>query len=591
MTVDRKEKVAALLEAATYRPILGSTIVGLSLLTALLEGIGVGFLLPIITFAQSSSVTDADGSVRPFAQVYEFVGIPLTLETLVAGVAIVMMFRFGVSFLVSWLRAILNIGYQRTLRQRLFEALAFAPIDYIDQAGSDELLNSLLTEANRAGNIVSGVFDFFETTLRGLIYLGIAAILSPVMTVVAIVGLGTSTLFVRFVLEPAYTVGDDIADANERLQTISQTGLQGMRDVRLFNMRDELLGQMRDALGEFFDAGVKLKRNKAALSSLNRLTNALVLFGLIYVGIQFTSLSLGEMGVFLFAMFRLAPTVTQINNMVYSIDGQLPHLVRVHSRLQEIESGPQPATNGARAIDSVDRVEFEDISFSYGDSEQVLRGLSFAVERGEHVAFVGQSGAGKSTIVSLLSRLQTPDSGDIYADSTLIDEFDVEQWRERIAVVRQDPYVFDGTLRENLTVGNRDATTEEIERACAVAQVTEFLSELPQGYETDLGEDGVRLSGGQKQRVAIARALLKDADVLILDEATSDLDSNIERDVHTGLAEMDSEYAIVSIAHRLSPVSDADRIYTLVAGSVSEIGTHEELLEKDGMYADLYATQ
>jgi subfamily B ATP-binding cassette protein MsbA len=179
----------------------------------------------------------------------------------------------------------------------------------------------------------------------------------------------------------------------------------------------------------------------------------------------------------------------------------------------------------------------------------------------------------------------------VLADGTPIDEFDIDEWRGRVSLVRQDPYIFNDTLRYNVAVADRSASIEAIEHVCEIAHVTEFLDELPDGYDTILGDDGVRLSGGQKQRVALARALLKDADVLLLDEATSDLDSNIERSVQTAIESMDRDYALVTIAHRLSTVKNADRIYTVENGRITDVGHHDELLDDGGLYAELYATQ
>jgi subfamily B ATP-binding cassette protein MsbA len=213
------------------------------------------------------------------------------------------------------------------------------------------------------------------------------------------------------------------------------------------------------------------------------------------------------------------------------------------------------------------------------------------VQKEEFVAFVGQSGAGKSTIVSLLARMYDPDDGEIRADGVPIDEYEIEAWRERIAVVRQQPFIFTDTLENNVTIGNRDATRRDVERVCKIAKVNEFVDDLPNGYESQLGDDGVRLSGGQRQRVALARALLKDADFLVLDEATSDLDSNLEKEVQAAIESMDREYGIIAIAHRLSTVKNADRIYTVDNGEIIESGTHQELLEEEGDYAELYTIQ
>jgi subfamily B ATP-binding cassette protein MsbA len=205
--------------------------------------------------------------------------------------------------------------------------------------------------------------------------------------------------------------------------------------------------------------------------------------------------------------------------------------------------------------------------------------------------FVGQSGAGKSTIVSLIARMYDPDQGEICADGVPIDQYNIKQWRERIAVVRQQPFIFTDTLENNITIGNRDATRRDVKRVCEIAKVDEFVDDLPNGYDSQLGDDGIRLSGGQRQRVALARALLKDADFLVLDEATSDLDSNLEKEVQAAIESMDREYGIIAIAHRLSTVKNADQIYTVQKGKIIESGTHPELLAEEGDYADLYTIQ
>jgi subfamily B ATP-binding cassette protein MsbA len=168
---------------------------------------------------------------------------------------------------------------------------------------------------------------------------------------------------------------------------------------------------------------------------------------------------------------------------------------------------------------------------------------------------------------------------------------DIESWREQLAVVRQQPFIFSDTLRYNLTIANREATQSDLDRVCKIAKVDEFFDDLPDRYETQLGEDGVRLSGGQKQRVALARALLADADILILDEATSDLDTNLESQVQSAIEQMDDDYIIITIAHRLSTIKNANRIYAVEDGHITETGKHQELIMADGKYAELYAVQ
>jgi len=266
-------------------------------------------------------------------------------------------------------------------------------------------------------------------------------------------------------------------------------------------------------------------------------------------------------------------------------------LVRTIDFVEDLEVRQEPRKGEVEAPNEVTHVEFDDVHFSYDGEEKVLRGIDFNVKKGDFIGFVGQSGAGKSTIVSLLARMYEVNDGEIRANDVPISEMDIEGWRDRISVVRQSPFVFNNTLRYNLTIGNRDVSDAELDRVCEIAKIDEFMDDLPEGYETMLGDEGVRLSGGQKQRVALARALLEDADLLILDEATSDLDSNLEKQVQVAIEEMDRDYAIVTIAHRLSTVKNADRIYTVEEGTVTETGTHGELVEQNGKYAELYGIQ
>jgi len=271
------------------------------------------------------------------------------------------------------------------------------------------------------------------------------------------------------------------------------------------------------------------------------------------------------------------------------MEGNLSHLVRTQEFVEDLDGRRE--SDGEAIPGRVSQIEFDEVRFSYTDDEQVLNGISFSVERGEFIAFVGQSGAGKSTIVSLLARFYDPDTGSITADGRPIEAYDLRAWRDRIAVVRQQPFIFNDTLKGNITIGNREATQAAVERVCAIAKVDEFVDDLPNRYESQLGDDGVRLSGGQRQRVALARALLTDADFLVLDEATSDLDSNLEEQVQTSIEEMDRDYGILAIAHRLSTVQNADRIYTVHQGQIMETGQHDDLVANNGIYAELYGIQ
>jgi subfamily B ATP-binding cassette protein MsbA len=487
---------------------------------------------------------------------------------------------------------VLVVDYTRNLQTRAFDNALDARIEYFDREGSDDILNAIVTQAEYAGRVIQRVVNFFEQGLLSLMYLAIALVLAPLLTVFAIGFLGAFSLIFRYALESGYDIGDRVADANERVQQAAQAGTQGIRDTKLFGLKAELFSDFQDSVDQFAEASIKQKRNQTAIQNFYNLLTAVSVFLLIYLAIAFAEMSLGALGVFLFAMFRLGPKASTLNSKLYQIENDLPHLVRTQQFIDELDRSQEPDVNTEPVPEEVRTVTFDDVHFLYqGQDDNALSGISLEFDKGEFIGFVGTSGAGKSTIVSLLARLYEPDSGEIRANGHRIHEMDIDEWRDRIAVVRQDPFIFNDTLRYNLTIGNRDVSDTELDEVTRIAKVDEFFDELPDGYDTQLGDQGVRLSGGQRQRVALARALLKDADVLVLDEATSDLDSSLEKEVQESIENLERDYAMVGIAHRLSTVKNADRIYSIDAGEIIESGRHEELIAENGQYAELYAIQ
>jgi subfamily B ATP-binding cassette protein MsbA len=592
--ITRSEQLRALRRVARFRPRFTAAIIVAGVFAAGLEAVGLSFILPIVEIVQAPGdpAANADGIVLAFVTIYQILGIPFTLGTVVVGVSVVLTIRWTSTFLVRWLRGVLVVEYTRDLQTRAFNSALDAKIEYFDQQGSDDILNAIVTQAEYAGRVIQRVVNVFEQGLLSLMYLGIAFVLAPFLTVFAIAFLGGFSVFFRYVLESGYDIGDRVADANERVQRTAQAGTQGIRDTKIFGLKPELFEDFLAAVDQFAKSSIKQKRNQTAIQNFYNLLTAISVFLLIYLAIAFAEMSLGSLGVFLFAMFRLGPKVSNLNSTLYKIENGLPHLVRTQQFIDELDRNREPETDIETVPKEVETVTIDDVHFSYqGQDEKALSGISVELEKGEFIGFVGQSGAGKSTIVSLLARLYEPDSGNIYANANPIHEMPIDEWRARIAIVRQDPFIFNDTLRYNLTIGNRDVSVEELDKVTRIAKVDEFFDELPDGYETQLGDQGVRLSGGQRQRVSLARALLKEADVLVLDEATSDLDSTLEKQVQESIENLDRDYAMIGIAHRLSTVRNADRIHTVESGEIAEMGRHSELIEKNGQYAELYGVQ
>ncbi len=590
--ISRKQKIGALLDVVRYNPKFAGLIILLGIIAAGFEGIGLSFILPVIEIVQlDDPVAEADGLMEYFVIVYQTLGIPFTLGYVVVGVSIVMTIRYTTSFFVGWLRSALQTYYIRDIQKRTFENALNAEVSYFDEEGSDDMLNAIITETQYGGKVINYVIKFVEQSFFAIIYLLIALIISPLLTLIAVVILGGLTIFLRRIIEPGYELGEVVAETNEQRQEAAQAGTQGIRDIRLFGLVDEVYNDFTTAVDRYTKYKVKLYRNEEALNNFYNLGVAVSVFVLIYFALTLANLSVGALGIFLFAMYQVGPKVSRLNSYYYKIENNLPHLVRTQQFVSKLEARAEESESTRELPSSIEHIEFDDVWFSYDGDEQVLRGIDFEVEKGEFIAFVGQSGAGKSTIVSLLTRLYDHDRGSIQADGIPISEVALNEWRDRIAVVRQSPFIFNDTLRYNLTIGNREATQKEIDQVVEIARVDEFMNELPGGYDTRLGDEGVRLSGGQKQRVSLARALLEDADLLVLDEATSDLDSNLEKEVQAAIEAMDRDYGMIAIAHRLSTVQNADRIYTVDDGEIVESGRHAELVDNGGQYAKLHDVQ
>ncbi|OYR46146.1 ABC transporter ATP-binding protein [Halorubrum sp. Hd13] len=586
-----REKLHGLYLIASYRPRFTAAIVGFGVLTALLEGVGVTLIVPLIEVAQSSGAPPDGGIAGLFARIYQLLGLPFTVGSIVLGVGIVLTVRYLFTFLSEWARVHLRTHYVSDLQTRGFENTLDARIAYFDREGSDDILNAIVTQAQKAGEAIEAFVRVFQRSMLILMYLAIALYLAPLLTILSAGFVGLLTFGLRNTIESAYTIGDRVADANEKIQQAVQAGTQGIREVKTLGYDSELRGDFSEAMNQYVGSSIRVKRNEALIGNAYNLSIALLIFGLIYAAFVFTSMSFGVLGAFLFVMFKLGPAVSGTNKRFYQLEGMLPHLVRTEEFIQNLRRNPEIEGGDEPVPADPSPVEFRDVSFSYEGTEDVLSDVSFQIDSGEFIAFVGESGAGKSTIASLLVRLYEPDSGQILAGGRPVSAYDIDEWRSRVAYVRQNPFIFNTTLEGNLRIANPHASRRELERVCEIAQVTEFVDDLPNGYETELGDDGVRLSGGQRQRVALARALLEDADVLVLDEATSDLDTNIEARVQAGIESMDRDFMTLAIAHRLSTISDADRIYTVQAGKIVERGEHESLIEEEGQYAELYSAQ
>lgn len=368
----------------------------------------------------------------------------------------------------------------------------------------------------------------------------------------------------------------------------------GIKIIKAFNLQNVIFAKFTQNIEEAFHLSMRMIRNTNWLGPAMHLVTALGVAGVLYYGLHLITtgqITSGTFVAFLAALIMLYTPIKSIGNNYVALQSALLALERIYKILDTTSYETNDGTGTKVLKDIKKEIKFNDVCFSYDGQREVLHKVSLTVPVGSKVALVGNSGGGKSTVTALIPRLYEIDSGSITIDGTDIKEFTISSLREQIAMVFQDNFLFDGTVRENLLYGKENATDAEIEFAIKSAYLDEFVKKLPQGLDTMIGERGLLLSGGQKQRLAIARAILKNAPVVILDEATSALDNKSEKVVQQALDKLMEGRTTIVIAHRLSTIMDSDKILVINDGHVVEEGSHSELLAKNGPYSVLYNSQ
>ena len=368
----------------------------------------------------------------------------------------------------------------------------------------------------------------------------------------------------------------------------------GNRIISSYNLYGYQLNRFKETLRSVFKLGVKVVQRTGLMSPLMHFIVSLGIAAVIWTGsylIISGQISAGNFVSFITALIMLYNPIKAIGNNFSNV--QLAFMAM--ERVFELMDGQPQIKNSEDAVkleEVKDAIVYKNVGFEYAKDKPVLKDVNLRINIGETVAFVGNSGGGKTTLVNLLPRFYDVRSGAIYIDDKNIKYYDLESLRDKIAVVFQDNFLFGGTIRDNILLGKKDAAKEEIDVAIKNACLDEFVSSLEKGLDTEIGERGVLLSGGQKQRIAIARAFIKNAPIVVLDEATSALDNKSEAVVQQAIDNLMKDRTVLIIAHRLSTVRNADKIVVVNYGEIAETGTHEELLNKEnGVYSSLYKSQ
>ncbi len=514
---------------------------------------------------------------------------------------IAMVVLFAVSGVLNYLMGILAAKLSQrtvcTLRGDLFEKISRLPISYTDTHRHGDIMSRMTNDAENISNAVSqSVTSLFSALLTLVGAFVMMLILSPLMTLVAVVTIPLSVLvstglakFMRKYFVRQQKLLGQMNGTVEEMVTSYQT-------VMAFGKEQKAIGTFTDVSGQFRDCAVKARVWGSIMGPImNFLGNlqyvliaatggALILFG------GAGTVSIGNIQSMLSYSKKFTHPINQIANQYAAILTALAGAERIFEMLDspdEIDAGQAALT----AADIKGDIAFEDLHFGYVPGEPVLKGFDLSVRRGEKIAVVGATGSGKTTVVNLLTRFYEPDGGRITVDGVDIADIRKHELRRAIAIVLQDTVLFRDTIRANIKYGAANATDEQMRQAAALARAADFIDRLPEGYDTVLSEGGGNLSQGQRQLLSIARAVLADPKILILDEATSSVDTRTEMQIQQAMVALMRNRTSLIIAHRLSTIRDADRIVVLKNGVIAEIGDHDALLRQNGAYAELYRNQ
>ncbi len=504
-------------------------------------------------------------------------------------------FQGGLNYLATYMNDWVGGKVTNDLKISLYTKLMRQAPGFFEKQTSGKILKAYNNDAEKScagllSNLKTVISRFFSSiSLVGVLFYNSwqLAIIAVIVLTCAMVPL----LKIKSTIKGIYNRSEG---ENAKVLTTYNEAFSGNKVISGYNLYDLKQKQFKKLVNTVFGLKMKITQHVSWLSPLMHIIVSIGIALVIGLGSYFIvrgQLSAGQFVSFITALIMLYTPIKGLGNNAKSMSTCLCAMERVVSKLEKIPAIKDK--DGAIDFpDFKDKIEFKDIKFSYVKGKRVLNGISLEVKKGETIAFVGNSGGGKSTIVNLLPRFYNVKNGDLTFDGISVNDIKVDSLRQNIAVVFQDNFLFEGTIRENILLGNLKASEEQVLKAVKESYLEEFVNSLEKGLDTQIGERGMLLSGGQKQRIGIARAFLKNAPILVLDEATSALDNQSEYIVQQAIENLMKDRTVFVIAHRLSTIQNADRIAVINHGNLTELGTHEELMNiPNGEYKRLYEMQ
>ena len=517
-----------------------------------------------------------------------------TLFRICIGILIIFFIKNMAYYLNLYMTSIIEQSVVRDIRNELFESIANLSLDYFNKSRVGTLISRLTNDVEIVNVAIAATFlNLIKDPLLLFLYLFIALVISWKLTIISLL-VSLSTVFIlnrigKLLKKQSIRSQEKMAGI---ISTIQET-ISGMRVVKAFATEEYETDKFKKESSDYHSTMSRVMVFRKLSSPISEMLGILAITIVLWFGgkqvIVDGSIQPNEFIVYLFALFSMMQPLKAIGGHYTRIQEGLAAGERIFSVMDTVPM----VTNkeNAIAVDKLhERIEFKDVSFDYGEGV-ILKNINLTLKSGEVIALVGPSGSGKSSLASLIPRFYDPSRGEILFDGKNLKELDLKSLRRLTGYVTQEVILFNNTIRSNIAYGRPDVEDEEIIKSAKMANAHDFISDFPNGYDTEIGDRGTRLSGGQQQRTSIARAILNNPPILIFDEATSSLDADSEKKVQEAIEQLMKNRTVIVIAHRLSTIQNADKIIVLENGAIVETGTHEELLKKEGLFSKLYNIQ
>jgi ATP-binding cassette subfamily C protein len=545
----------------------------------LTEGVSLLLLLPLLHLVGINDPAATSTVTEWFQTMFRLVGVSPTLGSVLIAFVGLAASRAALLRAQAWVNASLRENVTSSLRVRLYSAIALADWSFLIARRPSELVNVVANEVSRVGSAGFQVLNLAGGVAVSLVYFGTAFHFSPAMTLLALASVALLAWSARGRLRQARALGARAAKIRKMLHISITEHLGSIKTARSYGVAQQHVGTLTRLSRELRDVNLEAVADESRLQQHLELGSTTLLAGIVYVSFELLDITAAQLLVLLFVFARLIPRSITIYRQLQGLAGVSPVLDSVARLERECIDAAEIASLEREDVSLVSGVRFEDVSFSYPcHGSPAVLDLDLDIPAGLTTAIVGPSGAGKSTVADLLVGLLSPTRGRILSDGLPLGARRLAAWRRHIGYVAQDTFLFHDSVRANLVWTRPNATDDDLWRALRLAAAEEFVARLPQGLDTVVGERGVMLSGGERQRVSLARALLRRPHLLILDEATSSLDTQNELQIQRAIESLHHLMTIVVITHRLSTIRHADVIHVLDGGRVVETGSWATLM-------------